>query len=326
MDALAGLSFARPWTLWLLGLLPAVLAGLWLRERARRNRANRFVSERLRGVANPARILRPWLATLAVAFAVIAAAGPRYGWEERTLPSVHSNLIILLDSSSSMEARDVGTSRLTAAKAAISRVLAAAQGRVALVVFEGSAEVVSPLTEDASAVATLVESIGSGEMSEPGSNLELALREAVDLARRGGKGMATMLIVSDGEHRGDPLDELLREIAEQKISVSTVLVGGEMGTTIPTGDGLLRDTGGNLVQTAAHPEILQRIAQTTGGRYFANPFSERKIGELVDAVRRAETTAEGESQSRVPIDRYQTPLALAFAGFLFASILHRGAE
>ena len=106
--------------------------------------------------------------------------------------------MILLDTSMSMDAEDVGTSRLAAARALSRRVLSSEQGRAGLVVFEGSAEIVSPLTDDLEAVATLVESIGAGELPEAGSNLGNAIETGLSVSVRGGDAVSSMLLISDG--------------------------------------------------------------------------------------------------------------------------------
>ena len=112
MDAFAGLTFRSREVLWLLAALPLVGVALWLRERTRQRHANRFASERLRGVSNPLRSARPWFLLLAFAAGVVALAGPRFGFVLRTIDEPESNRVILLDTSQSMAAEDVGTSRL----------------------------------------------------------------------------------------------------------------------------------------------------------------------------------------------------------------------
>ena len=65
MVSLAGLEFARPIVLWGLVAVPLLAVFLVVREKLRRKLANRFVSERLRGVWNPARPLRPFALSIA---------------------------------------------------------------------------------------------------------------------------------------------------------------------------------------------------------------------------------------------------------------------
>src|SRR5204863_228679 len=82
----------------------------------------------------------------AVLGGVVAAAGPEAGYTVVPVEQRESNRVLVVDVSLSMLARDVGTSRLDAAKAIARRIIAAHQGRIALVVFEQGADVIAPLT------------------------------------------------------------------------------------------------------------------------------------------------------------------------------------
>src|SRR5713226_7693320 len=106
------ISFRLPQILWFALLVPVVFVFFLARERGRAAVARRFVSERLRGVANPLRSLRPWLASLTLLGCVIALAGPEAGFRVVPIEQRESNRVIVIDVSLSMDARDVGTSRL----------------------------------------------------------------------------------------------------------------------------------------------------------------------------------------------------------------------
>ena len=74
------MTFGASRFLWLLVLAPFAIALLAGAETARRAVARRFISERLRGVANPARRLRPALLGIALVLLIVALAGPRMGF------------------------------------------------------------------------------------------------------------------------------------------------------------------------------------------------------------------------------------------------------
>lgn len=314
------MTFRAPMLLFCLALVPLALLFLLARERRRELLARRFVSERLRGVANPLRVFRPWLLALALAAGVIAAAGPRFGFTTVPIQEREANRIITIDVSNSMAAEDVGASRLDAAKAIAKRIIAAESGRTALVAFESSAEVESPLTTDDDAVASLVDSLQPGELTEPGTDLGGALLTSLKLADSDPLQKADIVVISDGEDQGNHLEDAIKRLKARGIVVSTVLVGTTRGSTIP---GPLRDEDGNIVTTYAHPEVLLHVARATGGRFFDNPFAEHALDALAASV------TAGAPKSRhvkVPIDRYQWPLALALFLFLGGSFVNRGAE
>jgi Ca-activated chloride channel family protein len=321
--AVNAISFRVPQMLWLALVVPLALLFFLARERRRRHIARRFVSERLRGVANSARALRPWLAALALLGCVIALAGPEAGFRVVPIEQRESNRVIAIDVSLSMAAQDVGPSRLEAAKAIAKRIIDAQPGRVGLVIFESAAEVVSPLTSDGDAVEALLDSIQAGEVSNPGSDLSVALNAALRLVGGDTAQRGDIVVISDGEDQSTKLDDTIAKLSQRGIPVSTVLVGTAGGSTIPRpeGGGPLVDDNGQVVTTYARPEALQKIAGATGGTFYANPFGEHALDSLA-----ATGGTLKQRNVRVPIERYQWPLAFACAAMFLGSLANRGAE
>lgn len=318
------MTFRSTELLWLLALVPFALVFFIVRERDRRRTARRFVSERLRGVTNAVRPARPWLLALAIAAGVVALAGPRAGYTTVPVAERESNRIIAIDVSNSMAAEDVGTSRLAAAKAIAARLVAAHAGRVGLVVFESGAEVSSPLTSDGDAVNTLIDTIQPGEVGRPGSDIGSAILAAARVAEADPGQKADVVLISDGEEQGSRLREAIALAKERGLPVHAILIGTAEGTTIPSPDGgVLEDESGQAVTTYAHAETLETVARATGGTFLENPFSAHALDPLL--VRRAAGKMK-QHEVRVPIDRYQWPLALAFAALFLGSLVNRGAE
>jgi Ca-activated chloride channel family protein len=319
-----GLTFRSMPLLALAALVPAALVFLIARERHRIRLGRRFVSERLRGVANPARVLRPYLIAAALLSAVVALAGPRAGFTIMPLEERETNRVLAIDVSLSMAAEDVGTSRLDAAKAIAKRIIAADPGRVGVVIFEAGAEVVSPLTTDDDAVSALVDSIQPGELSEPGSDLGAGLVAAQRLLESDPGQKGDIVVISDGEDQGSHLDDAIARVRAHGIPVSTVAIGSPGGSKIrrPEGGGDLRDDSGEVVWTYLHPETLERVARQTGGRPLVNPFSEHALDALVTPG----VGAVRQKNVRMPVERYQWPLALACLALLCGSFVNRGAE
>jgi hypothetical protein len=133
------------------------------------------------------------------------------------------------------------------------------------------------------------------------------------------------VLISDGEDQGAGLSEAIRKAKERGIAVHTILIGTADGATIPLlgGGGPMHDDSGQVITTYAHADTLQSIAHGTGGAFLENPFSEHALDPLLLRVVRGRAR---QTEARVPIDRYQWPLALAFAFLLLGSLAHRGAE
>lgn len=318
------MTFRAPELLWLLVLVPFGLAFLIVRERERRRIARRFVSERLRGVSNPARPARPWLLGLAMLAALAALAGPLAGYMNVPVTERDSNRVVAIDVSNSMAAEDIGTSRLAAAKALARRLIDAHAGRIGLIEFESGADVISPLTNDSDAVLSLLDTILPGDVGRPGSDLGAAIDAAARVAESDPGQRADVVLISDGEDQGNQLREALQKAKERGIAVHTILVGSADGANIPLPGGeVMRDESDQVVTTYARGDALQTIARTTGGTFLENPFAEHALDPLL--ARRGGGKARAR-QLRVPIDRYQWPLAAAFLFLFLGSLANRGAE
>lgn len=316
------MSFRALPVLWLLAMIPFALWFLVVRERTRQRVARRFASERMRGLSNPARVLRPWLLGLALAAGILALAGPLAGFTLVPITTREANRVLVIDVSNSMGAQDIGSSRLTAAKAVARRIADAHQGRIALIVFEAQPQIVSPLTSDTDAVSALLETLQTGEVGQPGSDLGTAILAALRLLEGDLAQKADVIVLSDGEDQGVRVAEAMQRAKARGVEVSTIVIGSAAGGTIPTQNGPLRDSRGEVVTTYARAEVLRDVARGTGGRALDNPFGERAL----DGLLRGDGVAARQTHVRVPVDRYQWPLAMAFVFVLCGSLLHRGAE
>jgi hypothetical protein len=105
--------------------------------------------------------------------------------------------------------------------------------------------------------------------------------------------------------------------------VSAIMIGSPQGSTIPSEGGALQDESGRTVTTYAHAETLESIAKSTGGSFLENPFTEHALDPLL--VARSFGAAK-QKTVRVPVNRYQWPLAAAFVLLFLGSIANRGAE
>lgn len=308
--------------LYLLAMLPFALWFFVARERRRTRIARSFASERLRGISNPARVLRPWLLGIALLFAIVALAGPYSGFTLVPITAREANRVLVIDVSNSMGAEDVGASRLAAAKAITKRLTDAHQGRIGVIVFEAQPEIVAPLTTDSEAVIALLDTLQPGEVGQPGSDLGTAIIAALRLVEVDPGQKADLIVLSDGEDQGVRVAEALQRAKARGVEISTIVIGSAEGSTIPTATGPMRDSTGEVVTTYARADVLRDVAKSTGGITLENPFAEHALDPLL----RVHGMTERETHVRVPIDRYQWPLALAFVAIFFGSVLHRGAE
>src|SRR4051794_7251413 len=163
------MRFSHPW--WLAGTLLAVLVGVALvvgsllsARAARRFADDARLAELV--TARPAgrRALKGVLLVLAVALGFVALAQPQYGRGTRLVPATNLDVIIVLDYSKSMFARDVTPSRTERAKSEVGRLIAALPGaRFGAVAFAGE-PVSFPLTSDGGAIAQFFRQMSPADM------------------------------------------------------------------------------------------------------------------------------------------------------------------
>jgi Ca-activated chloride channel family protein len=328
-------SLEHPEYLWGLLLLPA----LWLVWRygqyRRRLLLSRFVNEAhwpsLSGtVWERARRWRRRLYLVAVLLGVLALAGPRYGTELLDVERVGADLVIALDISGSMLAEDFKPNRLSEAKRAVQSLVAGLKGdRVGLVAFSGAAAIMCPLTSDYGALGLFLEMAVPGYIPQPGTNVGDALLLSSRLLEgesEGDRDRAVILITDGEDHAGD-VESPLSELAKNDVKVYTVGIGSSEGTLIPEYDpsgavrGYKKDRAGKLVQTHLDAGLLQRVAESTGGRFFQVDPSGTSAEQVLVEIGALQKGAYAERSMYRHKNRYAWPLGLALVALLTGSLM-----
>jgi Ca-activated chloride channel homolog len=299
------MSFASPFILWGLLLIPVALVAYWLVQRRRIKYAARFTNlDLLANVvdATPGRRrhLPALLALAALAALIVAMARPQ---TVVAVPRDDATVVLTMDSSASMTATDVPPSRLDAAKSAASSFLdrLPERFRVGLVSFSSTVSVLEEPTEDRDAVRTSLDSL-EGDV---GTALGDAILASVDLAptpeeqERSGKRLFAVLLLSDGANStgSEPL-AILDQAKEAGVPIYTIALGTPDGTVEITNDY-------GETQTYAvppDPETLKRVAEETGGRFFEAP-TEADLAAVYEEI-----------GSQVSYEDEERELTAAFAG------------
>jgi Ca-activated chloride channel family protein len=326
------MSWADPEALWLLVLLPLAVGALMWSDARRRRATEQFgnagtLDPLIAGQARWWRVTRANLIIVGLALTIVAFAGPQYGSRTRVLRKRGIDVVIALDFSKSMLAKDVHPSRITRAKAELERLLSELDGdRVGLVAFAGDA-MSFPMTVDYSAVRLFLRDLGPMDMPVGGTAIGKALVASKRLIESSNEHKGeeapedprsrVVLLLTDGEdHEGDPV-AAARELAEAGIEVYAVGIGSGSGEPIPsyTADGTLtghmKDSDGRLVMTSLSPEneeTLKEIASITGGEYVR--AEEGTVG--VTEIRRelAQLQASERKARRVTVHENRYALAL----------------
>jgi Ca-activated chloride channel homolog len=299
------MSFASPFVLWGLLLIPVGLLAYWLVQRRRIKYAARFTNlDLLANVvdASPGRRrhVPAVLALAALAALIVAMARPQ---AVVAVPRDDATVVLTMDGSASMNATDVAPTRLEAAKSAASSFLdeLPERFRVGLVSFSNATRVLEEPTDDREAVRTSLDSI----QGEVGTAIGDGIRDSIALAprdetgQRSDKKLFAVLLLSDGKNTAgvDPLD-VLDEAKEAGVPIYTIALGTDAGTVeIPNEFGELE-----TVSVPPDPETLRRIASETGGRFFEAP-TEADLKAVYEQI-----------GSQVSYEDEERELTAAFAG------------
>jgi Ca-activated chloride channel family protein len=272
-------SFRDPLLLAGLLLVPLALLAYLRAQRRRRRYAVRYTNmDVLAAVATPAwtRFVPVALVLLALAALVIALARP-----ERTVaaPQRLATVMMVTDTSGSMQATDVVPDRISAAKRAAKTLSAdlPEQFRLGLVSFGSTAEQQTAPTTDRAEVNVAVDRLRVKGATAMGDGLALGLKAAQVRVPDGSGGSqrlpAAIVLLSDGKNtRGEnrPLD-VARQARKVRIPIYTIALG--------TQNGVLErpDPAGGTRQVPVPPDTqtLQEIARVTGARFFAAPDADR---------------------------------------------------
>jgi Ca-activated chloride channel family protein len=335
----SGLRWADPFLLHLIALLPAlVLIGLLLWWRRRREVAEALgdpaLVRRLAGTdlrAFPRR--RAALLLPAAALVGVAAAGPRWGTASGAPNATQGDVVLVLDASNSMLAEDVRPNRLERERAAARALVDRLGGRVGLVAFGGSGQVLSPLTSDAAALHLYLDALSPQVVNQSGTSLYSALRHALALLGPAGPlgAPGSIVLVSDGEALDPPrmVDLSVEDAARRGVPIHTVGIGTAAGAPVPDYDdisgrriGFKREPDGSVATSRLDEATLRRIAQQTGGTYTAATDA-RSLAALAAAAARGGRASRGRGES-LPDNRYAWPLMLALVLIAADSLAERG--
>jgi Ca-activated chloride channel homolog len=235
---------------------------------------------------------------LAAAALVFALMRPQALLAHRVPDYERQDLIVMLDRSLSMHARDILPSRFSRATLELRNLLRQKPegiDRVGLVGFADGALVLSYLTGDVESLLFYLDWLDGESSVLFGTNIGASLKSAMDIAKKDDRPTRKrFLLVSDGEDHGTELNTALDTFRAEGYRVDCIGIGSEQAVPIPLNasgdqDSYLRDDAGRRVTTKFEEATLIRVATTTGGRYVRSTTGTelaRAIGELVKGDRR----------------------------------------
>ena len=228
-----------------------------------------------------------WLALLSM---VMALCQPHFRTKEITVERKGVDIVIAVDVSQSMLAKDVAPDRLAKAKLELSTLVdRLKQDRVGIVAFAGEAFIQCPLTLDKNAAKLFISMLSPDLIPTPGTMIGSALRVAAQAFAEKDKEHKAVILLTDGEDQGsDPLGAA-RKAAQAGVKVFAIGIGTPDGGTLPGNsaqEGFKKDRQGRVVLSKLDEPLLKKIASATGGVYYRSSRGEVEIENLMREIRK----------------------------------------
>lgn len=231
---------------------------------------------------------------------------------------VGPDVMICLDVSRSMAARDAGGTRLAAAQQQLQELAAATAAtgtRLGLVVFAGDARLVVPLTADLPSVATIAMTFVAGATGRGGSDLGAAIGLGLATLQRAGTAAGCLVLLTDGEDFAGNGVSAAERAHTAAVPVHCFGFGAPGGSKIVVeGDGgasFLRDANGVEVVTRLEVENLTAVAAAGGGRLHREPAAGALLALHDEQLVPMAAAAAVHAGRRAPAHRFQWPLLVA---------------
>lgn len=272
-----------------------------------------------------AKTLRYWLRHIpfllrccTIALLVISIARPQSAEDHNNVNAEGIDIMMALDISGSMLARDFQPDRIGASKDITSKfIIERLTDRIGLVVFAGEAFTQVPITTDHVTLVNMLNQVQMG-MIEDGTAIGNGLATAVNRLKDSDSPSKVIVLMTDGVNNSGQIDpkSAAKIAAEYGIRVYTIGVGTEGVAPYPS-----YDPWGNLVFQMAKVEIdeplMKDIAQQTGGKYF-RATDNTKLSEIYAEINKLEKT-------KVEIDQF-TKYTAEYHIFLIVALIFLALE
>jgi len=267
-----GDSFAYPWVLWLLLLIPVLAFVYWKRRKWMVTEVT-FSSvqpfDHIPGsLREKLRDMPAGLRLLALALFIVALARPQSVSNKENVSTEGIDIVLLIDISGSMLAEDFTPNRMQAARLVADEFIdGRASDRIGLVIFSAESFTQCPLTTDYPVLKTLLKEVKNGMIAD-GTAIGLALANGVNRLKDSKAKSRVMILLTDGVNNRGEIDPITaaKIAATYGIRVYTVGVGaqGEAPYPVETPFGIQR----RLIPVDLDEKTLMAVADMTGGKYY----------------------------------------------------------
>jgi Ca-activated chloride channel family protein len=317
---------------WLL-IIPLVVAGGVAAILRRRQALRRAADPHLLALLAPdhsmeRQILRLLLIVIGMVLLIVALARPQFGTHSTLVKRRGVDVVVALDTSKSMLARDVSLgpagNRLKRAKMEVSGLIDRLQGdRIGLIAFSGAAFVQCPLTSDYAAANLFLRAMQAGSIPVGGTNLAEALAAARTMFEnsRGGSRSKVVVLISDGEDHEGGYEQEIDKLKALGVVIHGVGIGTQIGELIPEDDGRYLRSGGKTVMTRLQEGALRAIADATGGLYIHSAAGDLGFEAIFEELSRMQKSEYEARVETVYEEKFQLFTFLALLALLAATLV-----
>ncbi|MBK9732456.1 MAG: VWA domain-containing protein [Chitinophagaceae bacterium] len=293
---LSHIVFADQWVLWLLPAVIALAIAWWYFLAKKNNPAMELSSTRsFAGYRNPLRAslkkMLPALRVLTILLLLVALARPQTSYDEQKVTTEGIDIVLAIDVSSSMLAKDFSPNRMESAKKEATNFIdERPHDRIGLVIFSGESFTQCPATIDHAVLKKQLSQIRNG-LLEDGTAIGMGLATATQRMKESKAKSKVVILMTDGVNNKGLIDPLTAcDIAMQYgVRVYTIGIGtnGKAMTPVamsPDGDFIF-----DYQDVQIDEELLKDIAKKTGGQYF-RATNNKKLKEIYAQIDKLEKT------------------------------------
>jgi len=285
------LHFADPEYLWLLLIIPAVIAWYWYKLRhysvSLQMSSTAVFRNSTLGWKHYTRYALFGTRVIAIGLLILALARPQTNLNRQDISVEGIDIMLATDISSTMLAEDLRPNRLEAAKeVAIEFISSRPDDRIGLVVFSGESFTQCPITTNHALLINLFKEIGFG-LIDDGTAIGDGLATAINRLKESKAKSKVIILLTDGKNNMGSIDpQSAAEIAElYGIRIYTIGVG-TMGTALVP----VRTQMGmqyQRMEVQIDEPLLQKISALTNGKYF-RATNKQKLQEVYKEIDRLE--------------------------------------
>lgn len=260
---------------------------IWRRNKLKKLGEERLISVQMGGYIPGRSALKFFLLVLAFTATAIGWANLQKGDKIEKVQRKGVDVVVAMDLSKSMLARDIEPDRLTRAKQLVARLIDKMQNdRVALVVFAGRAYLQVPLTIDYSAMKMMLQSVKPELIPTQGTVIGDAIDLSIQSFSQKERKYKSLIIISDGEGHDDNAEAMAKEAAGQGVIIHTVGIGSPQGTTLydPETKSVKMDENGQAVVSKLNEEELKTIARAGNGSYTLLRNTDDAADKLIENI------------------------------------------